>query len=216
MKDKKVVYIILAVIAIIAAIVIAVMGLNVGLKYSTHKQVQIYIGKEFNNDDIVTLVKEVIGNKEVMVQKVETYEEIVSISVKSISDEEVEHLVTKINDKYDIDNTVDDVSVEEVTKLRLRNIIRPYILPVAISFVIVLVYAGIRFRKIEILEVLAKIAGFNIFAQLVYLCILAITRLPINILTVPTALTIYVVVTLVVINYFETRQDRIRAEEKKK
>lgn len=208
MKNEKVIYIILACIAIIAAIIIAVMGLNVSLKYSTHKQVEVYIGKEFNNNDIVTLVKEVIGNKEVMVQKVELYEEIVSISVKDISDEEVEALNAKINEKYEIDNTIDDISVEEVSKIRLRDIIRPYILPIGISFAIILVYAGIRYRKIEILEVLGKIAGFNIFAQLIYLAILAITRLPINILTVPTAITIYAIVTLVIFSRFEIKEDK--------
>ena len=216
MKNKRIVYIILACIAIISAIIIAVMGLNVGLRYSNAKQVQVYIGKEFDNRDITTLVKEVIGNKEVIVRKVETYEEIAEITVKEISDEQLKHLNTKINDKYDIENTVDDgISVMEVSNVRMRDVVRPYVLPIGISLAIILVYAGIRFRKIEIQEVLLSILGYNIFAQLLYLCILSITRLPVNIMTIPTGLAIYAIVTLVIFHDFETRQERAREEEKK-
>lgn len=204
---KKIVYIVLACIIIIGSIIIGFKGLNVGLKYKANKQVDIYIGKEFNSNDIKTLVKEVIGNKEVIVQKVEAYEEIASITVEEITDEQLEELNTKINEKYELENTVkDDMVVVEAPRLRLRDLVKQFILPVALSLVIILVYAGIRFRKIDVFEVLGKILILNILAQMLYLSILAIFRIPVNALTVPIAIAIYVVVTLVIFNELETKE----------
>ena len=56
----------------------------------------------------------------------------------------------------------------------------------------------------------------NILAQALYVSILAITRLPINLLTVPTAIAIYAVVTLVIFNEFERKQRQFVQEDKKK
>lgn len=204
---KKIVYIVLACIIIIGSIIIGFKGLNVGLKYKANKQVDIYIGKGFNSNDIKTLVKEVIGNKEVIVQKVEAYEEIASITVEEITDEQLEELNTKVNEKYELENTVkDDMVVVESPRLRLRDLVKQFILPVALSLVIILVYAGIRFRKIDVFEVLGKILILNILAQMLYLSILAIFRIPVNALTVPIAIAIYVVVTLVIFNELETKE----------
>lgn len=217
MKNNKIIYIVLACIILIAAVIIGFKGLNFGLKYSAHKEVNIYIGKEFNNNDIKQIVKDVIGNKEVIVQKVELYEKIASVIVKEISDEQIEELNTKINEKYDLENTVkDNIVVTESANLRGRDLVKPFIFPIALSLILILVYAGIRFRKINIFEILGKIFGMNILAQLVYLSILAIIRLPINLTTVPTAIAIYAVITLVVFNELETKQRKVVKEENKK
>lgn len=217
MKNNKIIYIVLACIILIAAVIIGFKGLNFGLKYSAHKEVNIYIGKEFNNNDIKQIVKDVIGNREVIVQKVELYEKIASVTVKEISDEQVEELNTKINEKYNLENTVkDNIVVTESANLRGRDLVKPFIFPIALSLILILVYAGIRFRKINIFEILGKIFGMNILAQLVYLSILAITRLPINLTTVPTAIAIYAVITLVVFNELETKQRKVVKEENKK
>ena len=215
MKKEKILYIVLMVVAIVSAIIIGVKGLNFGLAYSPCKQLTIYIGKEFNNNDIVTLVKEVVGNKEVIVQKVETYEESVAIKVREISDDQVNQLNLKINDKYDVDNKVEDIKVKDIPNLRGRDLVISYILPIGISLAIIVVYAGIRFRKVNLLEVLGKIFGYNIFAELVYLAVLAITRLHVNALTIPTTIAIYVIITVVIFADFEKKQNTVVVKKKK-
>lgn len=163
MEKKRIAYIVLACIIIIGIIVIAFAGFNLSLKYSPNKQVSVYIGKEFETNEIKSIVKETIGNKKVIVQKVELYEEIASITVKDITDEQIEQLNTKINEKYGLENTVkDDIKVTQSSNLRIRDMVKPLIMPVALSLVIILIYAGIRFRKIDILEVLGKILGMNV------------------------------------------------------
>lgn len=216
MNMKKITYIILMCIIVIGIIFTAVKGLNMGLKYSNNKQIQIYLGQKFDNNDIKQIVKDIVGNKQVIVQKVEEYEEIVSITVKEITDEQIEKLNSKINEKYGIENTVaDDLKIIENAKLDVQDLIKPYIFPVALSLVIIIIYVGIRFRKLDILEVLGKILGLNVLAQLVFVSILAIIRIPINIITLPTSIAIYIIITLIIFNNLETKQKEMIQEEKK-
>ena len=79
----------------------ATIGLNLNLMYSNHKRIEIYLEKEFDNNDIYKIAKEVFGNEEVKVQKVELYEDIASIIVKDATDEQLEQLSSKINEKYE-------------------------------------------------------------------------------------------------------------------
>lgn len=217
MEKKKIGYIVLACIIIIGIIVITFAGFNVSLKYSPNKQVSIYIGKEFESNEIKGIVKDVVGDKPVIVQKVELYREIASITVEDITDEQIEQLNTKINEKYGIQNTVkDDIRVTQNSNLRIRDMVKPLIMPVALSLVIVIIYAGIRYRKINILEVLGKIIGMNVLAIAVFVSVIAITRIPVNALTIPMCLAIYVVVTLVVFNELEEKTQRSMQETKKK
>lgn len=216
MKNKKIIYIILACIILIGAIITGVKGLNVGLKYSINKQIEINLGKEFDLNNIKQIVKEVIGNKEIQVQKVELYEEIVSIIVREITDEQIEQINTKINEAYGISNEVKDLIITENGNLKISDIVKPYIFPIAISLIIIIGYAGIRFRKINIFEVLAKIIGMNIIAEALYVSILAITRLQVNDLSIPMAMAIYVVITFAIFNELENKQTKIESEPKKK
>lgn len=217
MEKKKIGYIVLACIIIIGIIVIAFAGFNVSLKYSPNKQVSIYIGKEFESNEIKSIVKDVVGDKPVIVQKVELYREIASITVEDITDEQIEQLNTKINEKYGIENTVkDDIRVTQNSNLRIRDMVKPLIMPIALSLVIIIIYAGIRYRKINILEVLGKIIGMNVLAIAVFVSVIAITRIPVNALTIPMCLAIYVVVTLVVFNELEEKTQRSMQETKKK
>ena len=216
MKNKKIIYIILACIILIGAIITGFKGLNVGLKYSPNKQIEINIGKEFEQNNIKQIVKEVIGNKEIQVQKVELYEEIVSIIVRDITDEQIEQINTKINEAYGISNEVKDLIITENGSLRISSIVKPYILPIAISLIIIIVYAGIRFRKINIFEILTKIIGMNIIAQALYVSILAITRLQVNDLSIPMAIAIYVVITFAIFNELENKTAKVESNQKKK
>ena len=217
MKKEKIIYIVLALIAVVAIIVTAINGLNLSLKYSQSKQVQVEIGKEFDSNDIKNIVKEVIGNDNIIVQKVEVYEEIAAITLNDITDEQKEQLNTKINEKYELDSTVEDkIIVYDIPNLKLDNAISYYIIPVAISLVIILIYAGIKYRKIEIIKVLGRVIGLNILAELLYFCILSIARIQVNDTTIPIGLAIYIIVTLIVFNSFETENEKIDDKKSKK
>lgn len=216
MKNRKIIYIILACIIVIGAIITGFKGLNVSLKYSPNKQIEINLGKEFDKDEIRQIVKDVIGNKEIIIQKVELYEEIVSITVREITDEQVEQINAKLNEKYGTSNEVKDLVITENANLKISDIVKPYIFPIALSLIIIIVYAGIRFRKINIFEVLGKIIGMNILAEALYVSALAITRLEVNIVTIPMAIAIYTLVTFVIFNELENKETKVSSEQKKK
>lgn len=207
MKDKtKIIYIVIACIAVIACIIIAVKGLNFGIKYSDAKQMQFNIGKEFENKDIKKITEEIIGNQEILIQKVEVYEEIVSITIKDISDEQLNLLIERVNEKYGLDLTTDNVLVTDVAKASVPDMILPYIVPITISLIIILIYAIIKYRDINVFEIILKILGFNVLAIIIYISFLAITRFPIDVITMPTAICIYVIVTYIVFNSFENKK----------
>ena len=107
---KKVIQILLICLIIAGIVVISTVGFNVGLKYSEHKEISININKEFNVSDIRNITKEVFGNKPMIIQQVELYKDMVQISVKEASEEQVSSLNDKINEKYGLENAISDTT----------------------------------------------------------------------------------------------------------
>ena len=203
MKNKKIIGILLALIIIAGMIVTAIWGLNFDFLYNSHKELNIYIGQEFENEEILAMVKEVVGNQKIVIQKVELYEDMVSISIKDITEEQIAELNTKINEKYGIDNKVEDIITTEISHVRGRDLVKPYIIPIAISFVIMLAYfiAYIAIynhmgKTIPMAKTIGKIVVAIIGVQLLYLAVLALTRLPITYFTIPIAIVLYSITTI--------------------
>lgn len=211
MKKKNIIIsVILAFVILVGILITAVWGLNFGLEYSKHQEIDILIGKEFENKDIATIVKEVIGNSNFIVRKVELYEDMVTIILKEITDEQKEALNTKINEKYETENKVEDMVITQVPNARGRHLVKPYILPVTISFILILIYLVVytliynHFEKnINLLKTLVIAIISIIGMQLLYLSLLAITRLPINALTIPTSIILYAITTIGNMYYLE-------------
>jgi len=219
MKNKKILRIIFALIILAGIIITCVYGLNFGLNYGKHKEIDIYIGQEFKNQDIYQIVKEVLGNQQTSVQKVELYEDMVSISTKDITTEQLTNLNTKINEKYGTENKVEEIVITEVPNVRGRDLIKPYILPIAISFIIVIVYIIIynaiyahMQRKVNMLKTLAKAIISIVVVQLLYLSILAIARLEINRLTIPISIALYIITTIRIILKLENKYSKIEKQ----
>jgi len=210
MKKIKIIPIIIAILSIIGIIITCIWGLNFDVSYMAHKQIDIPIGQEFVNREIQALVKEIVGNQKVTIQKVELYEDMVSIGIKDISEEQLQSLNTKINEKYGIENTVENITVTSIPKVRGRDLIKPYIIPVLISFVITLIYlvsyVGINQRMGKDIKILKAVFGtieIVLEFELLYLALLAITRLPVNGVTIPIAIIIYGITTMVSLKYLE-------------
>ena len=121
-KQLKIVLIILVIIA--GIVMIAVKGFNFDLKYQDTQRVELYLQTEFNNADIKQITNEVFGNQKVMIQKVEVFEDSVSITTTSISDEQKNNLITKINEKYGTELTAEDTQVENIAHTRGRDLIK--------------------------------------------------------------------------------------------
>ena len=189
---KKIIQVLLICLVIAGMIVISTEGFNVGLKYSEHVEISINVGLQFNVSDIKAITKEVFGNSNVLVQQVELYKDMVQITAKEVTDEQISSLNDKINEKYGIENQLTDIKVVNIPNVRLRNIIRPYILPIAIVSIITIVFAMIIFRKLGALKVAYEVTMSIIAPQVILASLYAVMRIPVNRLTPIIAIVIFI------------------------
>ena len=204
---KRVVSILLICLLIAGIIVIAVKGFNVGLKYSENTQIAINIGKTFEINDIKQITSEVFKGQRVIIQKVELYEDMVQITVKEASEGQINELNTKINEKYELENSIDDVEVVQNANVRLRTLIKPYILPISILSIVTILYAMIVYRKQGILYVLYTTAMAIVAPQAILSSLYSVTRIPINRLTSIIAVVVYIASITITMIYFGKKKN---------
>lgn len=218
---KKIVYAILAFIIIIGAIITLTIGLKADIIYSKNVEIDIYIGKTVELEEIKALAKEVFPSEKMIVQEIELFKDMVSITMSEKSDDELkeklEQLNTKINEKYGTENTVDkNITITHNPKIKLSSILKPYAVPVAISAVIILAYVAIRYKKLGIIKVIASYILYIGAVEAVFLSVIAITRFPINRLVVPIGLVLYVT-TITALGFInEKKLSQVVQEESKK
>ncbi len=215
---KKISYFILIAIIIAGGIVVGVNGFNKSVQYKRNVTIYVKIGQEFENKDMMNIAKEVFPDESVIVQKVELYNDMVSFTLEEKSDEELqpklEELNNKINEKYELENTVDDINVTHNPKVRLYDIAKTYVIPIGICTLLVFIYAMIRFRKLGVFRTLGKYIVGVVGTEAVYVGLLAITRYPIDAYVVPVGLFIYAISILVVTVKRENKLRKLQANEK--
>ena len=214
-KSKQLRIILIALIIIAGIVMIAVKGFNFDLKYQDTQKVELYLQTEFNIGDIKQITNEIFGNQKVMIQKVEVFEDSVSITTTSISDEQKNNLVTKVNEKYGTELKAEDIQIENIAHTRGRDIIKPYIIPFAIAIIATLIYIGIRYYKLKTVNVILKSIGIMVLAQILLFCVMAITRIPIGRLTIPLVIFVYLVTLFGITNRFENKLKKKNLEENK-
>ena len=212
-KQLKIALIVLVIIA--GIIMIAIKGFNFDLKYQDTQRIELYLQTEFNIADIKQITNEVLDNQKVMIQKVEVFEDSVSITTTSISDEQKNNLITKINEKYGTEITAEDTTVENISHTRGRDIIKPYIIPFVMASIVVLIYLGVRYYKLNMAKVIAKSIGVMALAQILLFSIIAITRIPIGRLTIPMVILVYLLTLFGITNQFEKNLSKRNLEENK-
>ena len=142
---KKIVYAILICIIIAGIVIIATIGLNADIIYSKNVEIDVYLGKTFEKNDIKNIVNDVFPNERVIIQEIEMFGDMFSITLTDNRSEEelntkVDELTTKINEKYEVELSEDDIDVVHNAKIRLSSIILPYVYILAIAIVLVLVF----------------------------------------------------------------------------
>lgn len=179
-KNKKIFTIAIIILIIAAGIIVtAVFGFNKELKYSQTQYIDVYVGQEIEQNKIKDIANEVLGRNNI-VQTIEIYKDMVTIRAKSISEEQKNDLVNKIKENYEFEQTAEDTTIKVVPATRIRDMYKQYILPFAISAVIVLIYMVIRYYKSGILKVLARTVCIPIIGELILLSVIAITRIPVG------------------------------------
>ena len=214
-NKQKLLIAIIALIIIVGAVIIATIGLNFDFRLQESKKIELYIETEFEIKDIKDITNEVFGNEPVMIQKVEVYEDSVSITTKEITDEQKQNLINKVNEKYGLEISADSTEIVSVPNLRGRDMIKPYIVPFAVATVIILIYMAVRYRKLGVIKTILKVIAISIVAQATLLAVIAITRIPVGRLTIPMVITVYLLTLIGLTTKFEKQLEGKKAEENK-
>ena len=214
-KNKNFVISLIVLVVLAGIVMIAVKGFNFDLKYQDTQRVELYLQTQFEISDIKQITNEIFGNQRVMIQKVEVFEDSVSITTSSISDDQKSNLVTKINEKYGTELTAEDIEVQNITHTRGRDIIKPYIVPFAIAVIAILIYMAIKYYKLNMLKVISQSAAILLLAQIVLFCIIAIARIPIGRLTIPMVILVFLLTVFGLTCNLEKKLAKKKVEENK-
>ena len=196
MKNSTKFMIVLIILILIAGtIILFTKGLAFGLKYGEAQEIEVNIGDEVQISDIKEVTSEVFGSQPVLVRYIEIYKDTVNITTTSITEEQKDELITKLNEKYEKELSLDDVEITQKSSVKLKDIIKHYIAPFGIVTAIVLVYFMIRYHKLNIFKVLVQAIVIMVLSQWMLLSIMAITRMPVGDFTIPAVIVIYIIST---------------------
>ena len=187
----------------------ATLKFNIGLKYSNNVQLGVNIGKDFDIKDIKSIASEVFENQRVIVQYIELYRDMVKITVEDATDEQIELLNNKINEKYEIENEVSSIEVTKNDGVDLKNLVKQIAIPVAISAIIIIAYAMLVFRKIGVWVVLYRLLIALVGTQAILMSVYAIVRLPVNNITPIVSIVVYILTVLSCMMSFQREKERL-------
>lgn len=187
----------------------ATLKFNIGLKYSNNVQLGVNIGKDFDIKDIKSIASEVFENQRVIVQYIELYRDMVKITVEDATDEQIELLNNKINEKYEIENEVSSIEVTKNDGVDLKNLVKQIAIPVAISAIIIIAYAMLVFRKIGVWVVLYRLLIALVGTQAILMSVYAIVRLPVNNITPIVSIVVYILTVLSCMVSFQREKERL-------
>ena len=213
MKQNKIIIAILALVLVAGIIFTITKGLNFDTMYSNASEINLQISKEFEVNDVKQITDEIFGKNKVSIRKIELYGDAISITTKELTDEQKQKLVDKVNEKYETELKVEDVKVLNMPHIRVRDMIKQYIMPIAIVAIISLIYLSIRYYKLGFMKVLLKTIGIILLAQAEVFSIIAITRIPVGRTTGAIVLVVYLLTLLGTTINFEKQLKEKNVEE---
>ncbi len=209
--NKKIVLLGVILLIIAGIVVVALKGINVSLVFQQHESISLLIGKQININEIQEICNEVFKNKKVVLKKVELFDDSVSIIAQSITDEEKSNLIQKVNEKYSTEFKVEDITIEKVSNVRVRDMVRPYILPIIISTVLIIIYMVIIFKNQKFVKIIGKIFGIILLTELALASIIAISRIPL----LPIMVNLMFVIAIIELIFLINKETMIINSEKK-
>ena len=216
-KKKQIGILAISMIIILAGVIaFFINGLHYDLAYSDSTRIDIYIGKRYQLDDIKQMVKEVLGDVTIKYQEIETFQDTIAITVKEVSEEQINSLKEKIKEKYELESVDNLVTTTQIPHLRGKDIVKPYIVPMIITTLLILGYVGVRFMKLGSVKTMGQLLLRFVLAEAVFLSILIIGRIPIGIMTMPIAILIYFLVTITTVIEAQNKLEQKQKEEEEK
>lgn len=215
-NSTRLLVVLIAMILAVGTVVLFTKGLAFDLKYQDRQEIEIDLEREFDEADIRGITDEVFGKQVVEIRAVEEFKNSLNITTSSISEEQKNEIVSKINEIYSLELSAEDVKIQSISHIRGRDFIKPYVIPFVIVTGLILVYFLIRYIKLNSINVLIQSIGIMVLAQMVLLGIIAMTRMPIGNFTIPAVIFVYMFSTYLCTEKFECELKTINEQNKKK
>ncbi len=212
---KSVIVLILLIIILPGIAIAAFKGFNIGLEYSQSNRIKVNLSTDINIQDIKDITNQVFKDKQTIIQKVEFFNDTISINVSEITDEEKAEFIQKINDKYNLDYTTDNLAVKSMPSVKLIEVIKQYFIPFIYINLIICIYLCIRYKALGIFKVLLSSILIPIISLIVYINILSVTRLPINKLSILLGIIVNILAIIIITFILENEKSKIRKIKKK-
>lgn len=211
-NNKKIIILGIILLVLAGIIIVALKGLNVSLMFGKHENIEIKLDTEVNINVINEICEEVFADKKFVVKELEVFGDSAQINVGSITDEEKNNLVEKINEKFGTTKTVDDLNIYALSNKRIRDVLKIYVKPMIISFIVVFVYILIRFRKINSVKIIIDLLGQVILTESILLSLIAIIRIPVSDLVINLFMVIAVAELVYTISKNEKKLENLEVE----
>ena len=195
--------IVVVVIIIIGAIICKLKGFNIELDYINRQEINISISQEIDIEKIKEISKSVLNNKKIKIKKIGNFKNAVKIIAEEITVEEKKEIINKINEEYKSEINSDEIEIFKVPNTRIRDIIKPYILPGILTFVLIISYFIFIYNKNGFKEVFITSLCIPIFMEFLYYSIIAITRIPFGRITNSIAIGLYFMSIMYLASYFQ-------------
>ncbi len=213
-NSKKIIILGLILLIIAGLIVVSLKGVNVSLLFGKHESIELKLGKEVNMKIINEICREVFQDKRYVAKELEVFGDSFQINIKSITDDEKTNLINKINEKFETQKTVEDLNIHSISNKRIRDVIKPYIVPMLVVFVIVSVYEFVRFRKMEAIKFVIDSTWKIVLTEIICLSVVSIVRIPVD----DTVINIFMIIAIAGLIFFihkgEKELAKIMSEER--
>lgn len=242
LENKKIIIFGLALLILSGIIVVMLKGFNVSLDLQSHDTLKFVFSQKFEKNDVENVCKEVFKNKKYKIKTVEVFTDAVYIISPSITDDEKTALLEKLNDLYKTEkdtveeNASNEETIEEAeektiydeleegkdfnfysdAKVRIRDIVKPYIVPSIISAIIICIYVALKYRKIndgKIWITILKLISELIVIILILLSLIAILRIKFTSTLIP--LLMFLILICLVIRLSNYEKDLKSSNDKK-
>ena len=110
------------------------------------------------------------------------------ITLSTVTDEQIDSFLVKVNEKYSLEYTRDDLDIVNMPAVTLQEVAKPYVLPISISIVVSTIYIAIRYYSLGVLKMVGKTLLTVILVQAVLVSLYLILNLPVDISIVPAVL----------------------------
>ena len=202
-------------------------GFEVDVDLKQHDVLRFKFSQKFEKQDVEKVCNQILEDKEYEIKTVEVFSDSVYIMSPKITEKEKNRLIESLGNLYvknveGQDNTKkledfvegDDYRFYTDAKVRLRDLVMPYIIPSVISGVIILIYIGIKYRKInngKIYRTVFEVAVEGLLLVFALAGAIATSRFPVNRMIIP--ILIFVVISWLIFKCCDFEKELKNVEE---